>query len=98
MNRFEFLGFMILSLLFRGPRQGGLVFGYVAGERDISCGVHSRFDMKAPPPKSAFGNMVDLDVKHAWKTFGGKTVEDVYQSFKEAAFPQVENFRWIAPE
>ncbi len=54
--------------------------------------------MKAPPPKSAFGNVIDVDVKHAWKTFGGKTVEDAYQSFKEAAFPQVENFRWIAPE
>jgi len=54
--------------------------------------------MKAPPQKSAFGNMVDLDVKHTWKTFGGKTVEDAYRGFKEAAFPQVENFRWIAPE
>jgi hypothetical protein len=54
--------------------------------------------MKTPPPKSAFGNTVDLDVKHAWKTFGGKTVEDAYRSFKEAAFPQVENFQWIAPE
>jgi hypothetical protein len=54
--------------------------------------------MKAPPQKSAFGNMVDLDVKHAWETFGGKTVEDAYRGFKEAAFPQVENFRWIAPE
>ena len=42
--------------------------------------------------------MVDLDVKHAWKTFGGKTVEDAYRSFEQAAFPQVENFRWIAPE
>lgn len=54
--------------------------------------------MKAPPPKSAFGNMVDLDVKQAWKTFGGKTVEDAYPSFEQAAFPQVENFRWMAPE
>jgi hypothetical protein len=53
--------------------------------------------MKTPPPKSAFGNMVDLDVKHAWKTFGGKTVEDAYPEFEQAAFPQVENFRWIAP-
>ena len=42
--------------------------------------------------------MADLDIKHAWKTFGGKTIEDAYQGFKEAAFPQVENFRWIAPE
>jgi hypothetical protein len=54
--------------------------------------------MKAPPPKSAFGNMADLDVKHAWKALGGKSAEDAYQGFKEAAFPQVENFRWIAPE
>ena len=42
--------------------------------------------------------MVDLEVKHAWNTFGGKTVEDAYRSFEAAAFPQIENFYWIAPE
>src|SRR5437899_3169078 len=54
--------------------------------------------MQAPPPKSAFGNMADLDVRHAWKVFGGRSLEDAYREFTQNPFGRVDNFRWVAPE
>ena len=53
--------------------------------------------MQTPFLKKAFGNLLDLEVKHAWKTFGSKTAEEAYELFIQNPFGYVEDFRWIAP-
>jgi hypothetical protein len=54
--------------------------------------------MKTPPPKSAFGNMADLDMRHAWKTLGGKSADEAFRIFIQNPFGHIDDFRWIAPE
>ncbi len=54
--------------------------------------------MTTPPTKRGFGDWADLDVRSAWRDFGGLSVEEAAEVFIQNPFGRVEHFRWIAPE
>ena len=54
--------------------------------------------MKSLPQKSAFGDPRDLDVKRAWQSLGGKSIEDAFRVFVQNPCGEIDNFRWVAPE
>lgn len=56
-----------------------------------------RPNMLSPPSKAAFGDPADFDVRRAWKSLGGLSLDDAFNKFAQNPFGQVDYFRWIAP-
>jgi len=42
--------------------------------------------------------MADLDVRHAWRTLGGRSVDEAFRIFIQNPFGRIDDFRWIAPD
>ena len=51
--------------------------------------------MMPHPSKDDFGDSSDLDVAYAWKTFGGKSLDEAYDLIRENALSRQEDLSWM---
>jgi hypothetical protein len=59
----------------------------------MSADIPTQSDFQLGPERGQ-----DLDAWHAWDTFGGRTLDEAYATFRENALGYQEDLMWMAPK
>ena len=57
--------------------------------------MHKQVDPNVVPSDEAWGNLGDLDIKHAYRVFGGKTRNEVQASFTRSVIERADELRFM---